>query len=96
MKTAITIVALVALLGCHAPAPQPLSVPPVQSLAVTLGKPVLGAVSASGGVKPYNFSIISGAMPPGLTMDPVTGVISGTPTLRGVFHFQVQVKDSSN
>src|SRR5262249_29504525 len=39
-------------------------------------------------------SISSGALPPGLTLDPNTGQISGTPTVLGDFTFTVQVKDS--
>jgi hypothetical protein len=35
-------------------------------------------VSVAGGTPPYVFSISAGALPPGLTLDPATGIISGT------------------
>lgn len=53
------------------------------------------ALVASGGVQPYTFSIISGSLPPGLTLNPATGVISGMPTTPGPFSFTAQVVDSS-
>ncbi len=51
-------------------------------------------VNASGGVAPYTFSII-GSLPPGLTIDPGQGLISGTPLAPGTSRFTVQVQDSS-
>ncbi len=53
-------------------------------------------VSASGGIQPYTWSITVGALPGGLSLDPSTGIISGTPSASGTFNFTVQVKDSVN
>jgi hypothetical protein len=50
---------------------------------------------ATGGVPPYTFSIISGSVPPGLTLNPSTGAITGTPTQAGTFNFTAQVTDST-
>ena len=50
--------------------------------------------TATGGVAPYNFSITAGALPTGLTLDEVTGVLSGSPTVTGTFNFAVRVADS--
>ena len=50
---------------------------------------------ASGGVPPYSWSILSGSLPPGLTLAS-NGAISGTATQSGNFAFIVQVTDSEN
>ncbi len=49
---------------------------------------------ASGGTPPYSFAITVGALPNGLTLDAATGIVSGTPTLAGVFPFTIEVTDS--
>ena len=51
-------------------------------------------VTATGGTGPYTFSIVAGALPPGLTLNPATGVISGTPTSSAAASFTVQALDS--
>jgi hypothetical protein len=51
---------------------------------------------AIGGQRPYTWSITLGDLTPGLTLDPVTGVISGTPANAGNFSFFVRVDDSTN
>ncbi|HZL57612.1 MAG TPA: putative Ig domain-containing protein, partial [Bryobacteraceae bacterium] len=51
-------------------------------------------ISAFGGVPPYSFSVSSGALPPGVMLDP-TGLLSGTPTSPGSYTFTVTATDSS-
>jgi hypothetical protein len=51
-------------------------------------------LTATGGVPPYTWSITSGALPAGLTLNSATGSISGTPTGSGTFPFTVQALDS--
>lgn len=46
----------------------------------TRGAPYSGLYTVSGGTPPYAWSISSGTLPTGITIDPDTGVISGTPT----------------
>ncbi len=53
-------------------------------------------LAASGGTAPYTWSIVSGALPAGLTLNASTGVIVGTPTTAGTTSFTVQAKDSSS
>lgn len=51
-------------------------------------------LTASGGVAPYNWTLVSGALPAGLSLTS-GGVISGTPTATGTFTFAVNVTDSN-
>jgi len=51
---------------------------------------------AQGGVEPYQWSISSDSLPPGLSLDSVSGVISGVPTQTGLFTFTVMVEDSQS
>lgn len=51
-------------------------------------------LQVSAGTGPFTWSIQSGSLPPGITLAPLTGVISGTPTTAGTFNFTPQVTDS--
>src|SRR6202051_817720 len=55
------------------------------------------AVLAVGGGKfPYHFSVKTGALPPGISLNPTTGSFSGKPTSAGTFSFEVIVTDAPN
>jgi hypothetical protein len=60
-------------------------------VGLSYGTVVLGA---AGGVKPYKWSISSGALPPGLTLLS-GGSTTGKPTTVGTFSFVVRVDDSA-
>ena len=67
------------------------------------GVPYNATLTASGGIQPYTWSISSGTLPTGLSLDPATCTnssvpckISGTPTTVGPFNFTVQVTDSGS
>jgi hypothetical protein len=49
--------------------------------------------TASGGAGPTNWAVVDGTLPPGLSLDPATGAITGTPTTAGTFTFTLQVTD---
>jgi hypothetical protein len=53
-----------------------------------------GQLAATGGTKPYSWSIESGALPAGLTLDSSTGAITGKPSWTGTFDFTAEVTDS--
>ncbi len=52
-------------------------------------------MTATGGAKPYTWSIVSGTLADGLTMS-TAGVISGVPTVPGTYGFTVQVADAES
>jgi hypothetical protein len=59
----------------------------------TVGVAYHQTITATGGFgAPYTWSLAGGQLPPGLTFDD-HGVISGTPTTPGTFHFTVSVDD---
>jgi len=73
------------------------------TLAVTCSAPLSGTVGTpyfwstctpSGGTAPYAWSW-SGTIPPGLSINSSTGVVSGTPTTAGSYPVTVTVNDSS-
>ncbi|MBN1525398.1 MAG: putative Ig domain-containing protein [Spirochaetales bacterium] len=54
------------------------------------------SVAATGGSGTYTWSIASGALPTGLSINPSTGEISGTSSAAGTFNFTVKAEDSEN
>jgi hypothetical protein len=77
----------------------PLSVTPVSITTTSLPDAVVGTpyhaqLAASGGSGHYTWSISSDALPAGLTLNPATGVISGTPTKFGPLSFFVTATDT--
>src|SRR5262249_49158563 len=61
----------------------------------TIGTPYSLALSAEGGSGARTWSIASGQLPPGLTLNSSTGAITGSPTADGVYEFRVRVSDGS-
>lgn len=63
--------------------------------AATAGIPYSQSLAASGATSPYTWTLNSGTLPAGLTLNP-SGIISGTPTTASITStFTVQVSDSS-
>ena len=66
------------------------------SLAVgTVGAAYSQSVAATGGTTPYTWSISSGALPAGLSLNASSGEISGLPTTAGTSNFTVKVTDNA-
>ncbi len=80
-----------------------LNVMAVRKLALSRRTPVGGAVGVpyttgigfSGGRAPYTWSVKSGKLPPGLAIDKISGMITGTPTRRGKFALTIRLTDST-
>ena len=53
------------------------------------------SITAQGGTAPYSWSLISGCLPGGLTLNPSTGVIAGNVSQAGAFTFTAEVTDAS-
>ncbi len=51
------------------------------------------ALELTGGRAPFQWTVLSGTLPTGLSLDVHTGVISGTATLYGTYTFTVKVED---
>ncbi|HEY2442332.1 MAG TPA: Ig domain-containing protein [Streptosporangiaceae bacterium] len=77
------------------------TVPPVTVTTSTLPAGIGGVaysakLTASGGARPYTWSVSSGSLPAGLTLHPATGAITGTPSGGGTAAFTVQVTDAQD
>ena len=66
------------------------------SNAGQVGVPYLSSLVAVGGTAPYTYSISTGSLPPGVTLNSSTGVISGTPTTAGSYSYTAKVVDSAS
>jgi hypothetical protein len=61
---------------------------------VTVGVQFAQALDAQGGRPPYIWSISSGGLPAGVTLNSSTGALGGVPSAAGSFQFTVDVTDS--
>ena len=64
--------------------------------SVYIGKPYDLQLEVQGGVSPYSgWSVSTGSLPPGLTLNPTTGVIQGNPTGCGISPLSISVHDAA-
>lgn len=71
---------------------------PLAITTTTLANAIKGTaysqkINATGGTPSYTWSITSGNLPTGLTLNSSSGTISGTPTTAGGFSFTVMLRD---
>ena len=59
------------------------------------GAPYAHTVRAVGGIPAYHWTVDSGALPDGLSLDSFTGTISGTPQESGTFEVTIRVQDNT-
>jgi hypothetical protein len=74
---------------CTAP-----SVLPLRLASAAVGSAYQQTLSGVGGTAPFSFTVTSGALPPGLTLNAETGVLSGTPTAAGRYTFTIAGADT--
>lgn len=70
-----------------------LSLPTRSLRAGRLGRPYGAALKAKGGGGPYTWSIVSGNLPGGFSLDSATGQIVGLPTVTGTYNLTIRVAD---
>lgn len=61
----------------------------------TVGSAYSQTLTASGGALPLRWTLLSGSLPPGLTLNETTGLLSGVPTAPGLFRLLVRVTDAA-
>ena len=73
----------------------PINVSPANLGAGQIGTNYNQQFTQSGGIGGITWSVSSGSLPPGLMLNPGTGLLSGIPTVPGTFGFTVRATDSS-
>jgi hypothetical protein len=74
--------------------PPPVSVTTTSLSSATAGAAYSNALTATGGTTPYAWSLSSGTLPTGITVQS-SGSLSGTTTKTGTYNISVEVTDSS-
>jgi subtilisin family serine protease len=83
---------------------QLITTPPAPALEITttsladgtVGVAYSEALAAKGGTAPYSWTVESGSLPAGLSLDPTSGVITGTPTTAGTSSSTIKVTDGAS
>lgn len=71
-----------------------ISIPTTVPARWFLNRPFSLQLQGNGGASPYSFAVVSGALPPGITLSPA-GLLSGTPNTTGDNVFVVSVTDAN-
>ena len=80
------------LISANAPA---LAVPDPEIPILAVNSPFTANLKAIGGSAPYSWSILQGALPAGVSLDPVNGILAGNPLAAGHFELTLRVTDAN-
>jgi hypothetical protein len=72
-----------------------ITTPPSPLAAAVGGTPLPALTFEASGSMPITWSVSSGALPPGTSLDPATGAYSGTPTVAGDYSFTVTATNAA-
>ncbi len=76
--------------------PSVLTIASVPSAQTKIGQPYSQSNTASGGTPAYTYSLYAGALPLGTSLNTTTGVVSGTPSVQGLFFYSILATDSGS
>ncbi|HEY1915455.1 MAG TPA: putative Ig domain-containing protein [Streptosporangiaceae bacterium] len=77
-------------------AADPLTVTTTSLPSIQAGQDYGAQLTSSGGAAPDFWSVAAGALPPGLSLDPASGLLTGTPTAAGTYDFTVEATRSTS
>lgn len=83
------------IIAAAAPQPSSIHVQSTPSAVTVVGGVYTQQNAVDGGVAPYRFSVVAGALPLGTNLDPATGTVFGTLTGTGEFTYTIQVVDAN-
>ncbi|CAN5301770.1 hypothetical protein BH09ACT13_BH09ACT13_05900 [soil metagenome] len=86
-------------LSCTLGPPPPPPAPTITTTALddsTLTQSYSETLAASGDTPPYAWSVSAGSLPSGLSLDPASGALTGTPGAAGSYSFTARVLDSQS
>ena len=77
-------------------APEALKIGSIPALSGLMGSSLSHQLTATGGIPAYLWSVISGSLPAGLTLNSSSGLISGVPVASGLFTITIAVRDQGS
>jgi Putative Ig domain/Matrixin len=74
----------------------PLAITSAASAEAVQGQAFTLPLAANGGASPYTWAVSAGALPPGLALNPASGLLAGTPAATGAATCTVTVSDAQS
>jgi hypothetical protein len=73
-----------------------LQVQPQSLPSGSIGKPYSSTIHVTGETPPLQWKVTKGALPPGISLQATSGILSGTPTTAGQYNFTGSVTEAAN